>query len=29
MPNQALQATPVGADLEALSRRSGVPELDR
>ena len=29
MPNQSLQATPVGAGLEAVSRRPGVPELDR
>ena len=29
MPNQALQATPVGAGLEVLSHRPGVPELDR
>ena len=29
MPNQSLQATPVGAGLEALARRSGVPELHR
>ncbi len=28
-PNQSLQATPVGAGLEALSRRPGVPELGR
>jgi len=27
-PNQALQATPVSAGLEVLSRRPGVPELD-
>ena len=27
--NQSLQATPVGACLEVLSRRSGVPELGR
>ena len=27
--NKALQATPVGAGLEVLSRRPGVPELDR
>ena len=29
IPNKALQATPVGAGLEVLSRRSGVPELGR
>ena len=28
-PNKALQATPVDASLEVLSRGSGVPELDR
>ena len=28
-PNHALQATPVGAGLEVLSRRPGVPELGR
>jgi hypothetical protein len=27
--NQALHATPVSAGLVALSRRPGVPELDR
>jgi hypothetical protein len=27
--NLALQATPVGAGLEVLSRRPGVPELLR
>ncbi len=27
--NQELQATPVDAPRELLSRRSGVPELDR
>ena len=29
IPNQSLQATPVGAGLEVLSHRSGVPELGR
>ena len=29
IPNQSLQATPVSAGLVALSRRPGVPELDR
>ena len=29
IPNQSLQATPVGAGLEVLSHRPGVPELGR
>ena len=29
IPNQSLQATPVGAGVEVLRRRPGVPELGR
>ena len=29
IPNNALQATPVSAGLDALARRPGVPELGR